>query len=188
VFEPGQHREGGRIQDDRFRAGLAVGEQQHSAFEVHMPPFEFQDFPQPCAGEDQQADGRCGKRVDNRPAVRLLRRVLRGGLRVIDFPRQSHCLGFPDGIPELGEFIACQEALAPLLGVLVDTARGIEPVRQELSLAGERVQAANHCKHAVRLIGAILHAEMQARHVRDGAFPPCRVPSSGSTIRSRISR
>jgi hypothetical protein len=46
--EPGKHGRRGRVQDDRFRAGLAVREQQQPAFKIYMLPFKAQNVAQPC--------------------------------------------------------------------------------------------------------------------------------------------
>ena len=53
VFEAGEHRKRRCIQYDRFRARLAVGEQEQPALKVNMLPFEFQNFAQPSASQDQ---------------------------------------------------------------------------------------------------------------------------------------
>jgi hypothetical protein len=79
AIESGEHREGGRIQNDRFRTSLAVGEQEQPAFEVPMLPFEFQNFSHSCACQNRQPDCRHDERVDGRPAPSFLGCVLRGG-------------------------------------------------------------------------------------------------------------
>jgi hypothetical protein len=54
-----------------------------------MLPFEFHDFPQPRAGQDQQADGRSRERIDHGAPIGFLGRVLCGRLRLIDDPRKG---------------------------------------------------------------------------------------------------
>src|SRR5215831_3500951 len=50
-IEAGQDRKRRSIENHCLPAGLGVGEKQQPAFEVHLFPFEVQDFAEPTAGE-----------------------------------------------------------------------------------------------------------------------------------------
>jgi hypothetical protein len=57
-IEAGHHRKRRSVKDHSLPARLGVGQKQQPAFQVHLFPFEVQDFPQPTASEQQQPD-RC---------------------------------------------------------------------------------------------------------------------------------
>ena len=92
AFEMRERREDGerrRAQIDRLLAGLAVGQEMHSTLEVDELPAGMQNFAQPCAGQDQEADRRDREGVENDAAAVLLRCVLRFLFSFVDLPRQA---------------------------------------------------------------------------------------------------
>src|SRR5262245_54321910 len=50
-IEAGQNSKGRSIEDHRLPARLGVSDKKHPAFQIHLFPFEMQDFPEPTAGE-----------------------------------------------------------------------------------------------------------------------------------------
>src|SRR4051812_10379365 len=85
----------------------------------------MQDLAKPRAGEDQQPQGRCRVRTDDRLAIGLWN-VLGRRARVVDFPWDSDGLGGSDRSANAHQFIDCEKAFSPALGVLFDTTRWVD--------------------------------------------------------------
>jgi hypothetical protein len=83
-WEISKNVKGRGIQNDGFLAGFAVRQEEHASFEVHMLPFQMQDFAQPRAREDQQPDGGRSMWSNQGSPVFLLRGVLRGWFGFVD--------------------------------------------------------------------------------------------------------
>src|SRR5262245_54877185 len=95
-IEPGEDRKGRSIKDHGLSTGLGVGEKQQPAFQVHLFPFEVQDFPEPTAGEEQQPDRSGGEGTNLGESVLGLWQVLGLQLPLLHVPRNALDLRFAD--------------------------------------------------------------------------------------------
>ena len=134
AFQSSKHCERRCIQDNRFRASLTVRQQKQAAFKIHMWPFQPKDFAQPGTGQDQEPDRGRRERIDDGPAFCLLWRVLGRSLGLVDGPRQSNRLGFPDCVAEPAKFVTGQKSLAAFLRNLSIPRAGLKPADTSLRL------------------------------------------------------
>src|SRR5215831_15462155 len=87
--------------------------------------------------------------------------MLGGWLRSVDLVWQPHRFGFTNRVTKPRQFIGRQVTLASLLRILFDAASRIEPERQNLAFAGERIEATDNLQHAICLIGPVPHFRVE---------------------------
>ena len=120
---------------DRLPAGLAVRQEDDAALQIDLRPLRVENFAKPGARQDQQPDRGDGERVEPNAPVFGLRRVLGARLRFIDRIGQADGFAFRKRGAEAREFVAGQEALAPLLAIFLQplcrvVALGNKPARR----------------------------------------------------------
>lgn len=142
---------------DRLGAGLGVRQAQFVGTEVHIGPFQRHDLAETAAGQHQQADG-----VDGRLGFRAI------GLDVAK------------RLAEGGDFIGTEEALAFVLGVLLDVEAGVTAIRAQPPDFSQIEHLRQDAEGAVGLVGDVAQLVVQfgdvtALNVRDLAGTELRI-------------
>src|SRR5262249_9377758 len=167
-IEPGEDRKGRSIKDHGLLASLGVGEEQQPAFQVHLFPFEVQDFPEPTAGEQQQPNRCGGEGTDLGEAVLSLGQVLGLRLSLVHVPGNALGLRFTDGRAQSLQLSTSQETLAAVLLELLDPARRVHTLGHNAGSAGKSVHAADDRQNPVGLEWRPLERPVQPRDLRPG--------------------
>ena len=85
-------------ENDGLASRLAIRKKQRAAFEIDVPPLEIENLARAHARQDQEADRRHGKGIENAAPVFRLRPMLR--LRLIVYPGNALGLGAPQRFAE----------------------------------------------------------------------------------------
>lgn len=128
-----------------LRAGLGVWEPQDAVRGVHVLPLESHDLVQAAAREDQQAH-----------------RQDRGG------QLDALALHLPQNLAHTAQFGGAEEALALLLGVLLDVLARVRAVRAQAPHLGEAEHLGDDLQAPVGLVGDVTKVVVELGDVGAG--------------------
>jgi hypothetical protein len=109
----------------------------------------MQDFPQPCAGEHEQAQRRRGVRIDLGKTVLWFNEM--PGIRpaLVDLPGNARGLRLADRRPDSLQLLGGKKTLSSLLWIPGDLANGIGTLGQDADASGKAHHAREHGHRAV---------------------------------------